>query len=534
MCDWRDHEKETRPVRKHLLVVVRNFTSLDRVLELLHALTEDLCLAIKFVVDAGSKFANGITERLRSLGMDVISWEQARQQPWDAIYAAHVDKRLAQLRGPLLVTAHGVSYNRIRSESTGGDTSYPAGLSPFELTAGGQVYPAFIGLGHPEQLSRIFPEGRAHAVLVGDLVMDKLVANRHQRRKIRDQLGVGDRQLICVSSTWGDHSTVGTQLSMVKRLVAELPSDEYVVALVAHPNVWIGGSPYELRMEFDDQLDSGLLLIDLTCWQAALVAADLLIGDHGSVSNYAAGLGLPVLIAADGDAELHPASPVSWLHARLPRVDHAAPLRRQVERVLAEHRRDRWREYTQEIFGLPGKGLEATANAVRALMNVPPLRRTPRPKAVRMPKVHEGNPLTSYRVVLRPGEVGHVERHPAHVTTPATVSESILVALAEEVCPTTRDNAEVLVHTERLPAEEAQTWLKEALIDCPSAALVAAATEDGGVALLFSDGMRLTAARGDPFVAAVAVYWWRLGRLPTTARTFVLTMGNKTHTVVLD
>lgn len=527
-----DQQKETRPIQKSLLVVVRNGASLDRVQEVLHAIDEDLVLAVKFTVDVGSKFAKGITERLRGMGADVIGWEEATGRAWDAIYAAHVNSRLGELRGPMLVTPHGVSYNRLRDESTGGDRSYPVGLSPFELISNGRFYPALLGLCHPSELSRTFPEARERAEVLGDLVMDKLLANKHLRRKIRDRLRIGERRLICVSSTHGGHSTVGTQLEMIKRLLVELPSDEYAVVLVAHPNVWIGGSPLELRLALDDELASGLVVVDMTTWQAALVAADLVIGDHGSVTNYAVGLELPVLTAANGVDEMHPASAVTWLHADLPQLDHAAPLRPQIEKAFDEHYPERWRDYTEEIFGLPGKGLEATANALRALMNEPSLRTSPRTRPVDMPEVHEGDPITAYRVPWR-GE-GYIARHPAIVAKPGDFNESVLVVLAEEVCPVMRDNAEIIVHTGPLPTGEAEGWIKETWDKCPKPALIAAATDGGGTLLVFCDGTRVTTARGDPFVAAVALYWWKIDGNPCTAREFVMTMGAKTHTVVVS
>lgn len=530
-ADGRDLEKETRQVQKRMLVVVRNDVSLDRVLELLYAIGEDIVLALKFVVDIGSKFAGEIAAHLRTLGCDVISWEEAIRQRWDVIYAAHVNNHLAELNGPLLVTAHGVSYNRIRPESTGGDISYPVGLSPFELTSDGRVFPAFIGLGAPEQLSRMFQGARDRAILVGDPVYDKLMAGRHQRRKIRTKLQVGNRKLVLVSSTWGDCSTIHTRRAMIKRLVAVLPSDEYVVALVTHPNILSGESPFEIHNDLVDELDSGLLLIDSTTWQAALIAADLVIGDHGSVTNYAAGIGLPVLIASNGEEELHPASPVAWLHGKLPRLDHITCLHTQIEKTLTEHDPNRWRDLIQEIFGLPGKGMEATVNALRALMNEPPLATPPRIRQVQMPKVHAGQPVTAYRVQVRAD--GHIESHPAIVAKPADDDQSLLVLLAEEVCPTFRDNAEIIVHTGQLPEQEAEEWIRETLADCLGVALVVAALDGGGCVLVFGDRSRVTTARGDPFVAAVTLYQWYVDGNPFTAREFVMTMGKATHTIVV-
>lgn len=52
-------------------------------------------------------------------------------------------------------------------------------------------------------------------------------------------------------------------------------------------------------------------------WRAALVAADVVIGDYGSVTGYAAGIGVPVLLTADRPARCcpraRPESSPGWL-----------------------------------------------------------------------------------------------------------------------------------------------------------------------------------------------------------------------------
>ncbi|MFC7740294.1 hypothetical protein ACFQXA_03960 [Nocardiopsis composta] len=53
-------------------------------------------------------------------------------------------------------------------------------------------------------------------------------------------------------------------------------------------------------------------------WQAALVAADAVIGDHGSVTYYAAALGRPVLLAAFDEGEVLPGSHIDLLGRAAP------------------------------------------------------------------------------------------------------------------------------------------------------------------------------------------------------------------------
>ncbi|WP_241837539.1 hypothetical protein [Streptomyces sp. CB02115] len=80
-------------------------------------------------------------------------------------------------------------------------------------------------------------------------------------------------------------------------MTSELPSDEYRIAAVLHPNIWHGHGPGQIRAWLDRARRAGLALIDpLEDWRQALLAADVVIGDHSSVTYYAAALGTPVLL----------------------------------------------------------------------------------------------------------------------------------------------------------------------------------------------------------------------------------------------
>ncbi|KJK45787.1 hypothetical protein UK12_34255, partial [Saccharothrix sp. ST-888] len=72
------------------------------------------------------------------------------------------------------------------------------------------------------------------------------------------------------------------------RLTSELPADEYRVAGVLHPSLWTGHGPGQVRLWLEPGRRGGLALIDpLEGWRQALIAADAVIGDFGSVSYYA-------------------------------------------------------------------------------------------------------------------------------------------------------------------------------------------------------------------------------------------------------
>jgi len=222
------------------------------------------------------------------------------------------------------------------------------GLSPQWLLANDSPIADALVLSHPEQFERLeaaCPQAAPTAVLGGDPCFDRMLAARPYRDRFRRALGVGTGQrLIVLNSTWNPQSLFGNGGEydvlpwLLERLAAELPADEYRVAAVLHPNIWHGHGVGQIRTWLDRACRSGLALIDpLDGWRQALIAADAVIGDFGSVSYYAAALGLPVLLGAASGEVLDPDSPVGVFAGQAPRLDPGAALRPQLERLLAEH-----------------------------------------------------------------------------------------------------------------------------------------------------------------------------------------------------
>ncbi|MFE9401268.1 hypothetical protein ACFYNY_05785 [Streptomyces sp. NPDC006530] len=204
-------------------------------------------------------------------------------------------------------------------------------------------------LSHPEQLDRLraaCPEAVPTAVLAGDPCFDRMLAARPYRERFRRALGVRRGQrLVLLNSTWNPESLFGdgggddVLPSLLPRLTAELPADEYRVAAVLHPNIWYGHGPGQIRAWLDRALRAGLALVDpLHDWRQALLAADAVIGDHGSVSYYAAALGTPVLLGATPSGGLDPRSPVAEFVGQAPQFDPHGPLAAQLDALLARHR----------------------------------------------------------------------------------------------------------------------------------------------------------------------------------------------------
>ncbi|WP_037958593.1 hypothetical protein [Streptomyces violens] len=357
----------TRGHCRKVLLVVHNVTSATRLLDVLPLFRDDLRVQLLATCTGSSPFQAGVPELLAETGVPVLPWEQALQTPVDLAVTASFGGQLAELSGKLAVLSHGAGYNKRletpnakRQTPDGGErgdvpgqrssASEPPvfGFGPeWTLADGAPIADAMV-LSHPEQLRRLraaCPQAADTAVLAGDPCFDRMLAARPYRDRFRRALGVAPGQrLVLLNSTWNPEALFGdggddVLPALLARLTAELPADEYRTAAVLHPNIWHGHGPGQIRAWLDRARRAGLTLVDpLTGWQQALLAADLVIGDYGSVSYYAAAHGTPVLVGADSPAGLAADSPVADFVRRAPRLDPYAPLRPQLDAALAGHR----------------------------------------------------------------------------------------------------------------------------------------------------------------------------------------------------
>ncbi|WP_367038900.1 hypothetical protein [Streptomyces sp. Je 1-332] len=235
-------------------------------------------------------------------------------------------------------------------------------------------------LSHPEQverLGRVCPEAVDISVLAGDPCFDRMLAARPYRDRFRRGLGMRRGQrLVVLNSTWNPEGFFGSGgghdllPSLLPRLAAELPADDYRLAVVLHPNIWYGHGPGQIRAWLDQARRSGLTLIDpAQAWRQALLAADVVLGDFGAATYYASALGTPVLMAATGQDRLDPDTPLAAFVRDAPRLDPHGPLRRQVEKLLADHQPAA--DPAEFVTSVPGSSAALLRRHFYALMDLP-------------------------------------------------------------------------------------------------------------------------------------------------------------------
>ncbi|MFB7914358.1 hypothetical protein [Streptomyces sp. NPDC056061] len=525
----------TRGACLRVLVVVHNVTAATRLLDVLPLFDDDLRIQLLATCTGSSAFAAGTAELLADTGVPVLPWEQAVETSFDLTISASFGGRLDALSGTLVILSHGIGYTkRLATPDTGhgsGRASAPVfGLAPEWLLAHGAPIADALVLSHPEQydrLRRACPEAAPTAVLAGDPCFDRMLAARPHRARFRRALGVRPGQrLVLLNSTWNSESLFGdggdggdVVARLLDRVAAEFPVDEYRFAAVLHPNIWHGHGPGQIRSWLDRARRGGLSLIDpLHGWRQALLAADAVIGDHGSVTYYAAALGTPVLLGAAPLDSLDPDAPISSFMREAPKLDPEASLVAQVRGLLAAHRPPAGpAEFTTSV---PGESAARLRRLFYASMKTPepdgPASLEPLP----LPDHEPGRitvPLHVRSRVLGPCEVAVGRRATRGPAAAPDDGEELHVALHEDTRDVDQLDLADVVFRDGVPDDprlgSPSDWTAEVLRRHRNCSLAAYATGTSECVVRFRGEQPLLVTAGpdagaDPTAYASALYAW--------------------------
>ncbi|MER8114738.1 hypothetical protein [Streptomyces sp. NPDC094031] len=436
-------------------------------------------------------------------------------------------------------------------------------------------------LSHPEQLERLrasCPQAAPTAVLAGDPCYDRLIAALPQRELFRRALGVAPGQkLVVLSSTWSSRSLFGAAEAgsgeeaeaddllpwLLSRLTTELPADEYRSVAVLHPNIWYGHGPGQIRAWLDHARRAGLDTVPpLGWWRQALIAADCVLGDHSSVTYYAAAIGVPVLLGAFPQDALDPHSPVAALGRTAPRLVRRGSLRAQIDAAIASHAPEGYAHFAEQASSSPGESAGLLRHLFYRLMDLPePAGHTALLDPLPLPPYQPARRTTPVRVFaeVADGPVPEVVlvRHPVSGDAPDPADGLAAAATAYAHTAVDEETREagrlrladvVLRHA---PADDPRlgppgAWTAEALARCPYAALAAYA--DGPdrcvVRTRRGDLLRLAAAPSpdgrpdlcDPAAYASALHTWlTTGRkLSEAIPELAVRTGTVTHRVTIE
>ncbi|MFJ8039755.1 translation initiation factor 2 [Kitasatospora sp. NPDC096147] len=532
-----------------VLLVVRTATTLNRLLDVVPVFADDHRVRLHWTIAPGSAYDDGLPELLERHRIHLTPWAEAVRHRYGLALAASANGRLHQLRAPLLLLPHGAGFNKRLGGHGSGAPGGPSGLTAGQLLHRGRPVAAAIGLGHPAQLARLAlscPPAAARAVLVGDPCHDRIRASLPWRDEYRRAFGLrAGQQLVVVSSTWGPASLSRRHPELLTRLLAELPVDEYRVALVLHPNEWAQHGAFGLRLRQHSARTAGLIAVPPhEGWRAALVAARVLIGDHGSVSLYAAAAGLPVLLATDGGGELDPASPMSELISTAPQLDLDAALLPQLAESLAPA------VLPPGAFAAEDGSLALLAELAYRRLGLTPPARTPTAEPVPLPRPDTTTParrLTVHTTLLAPATpdrpaLVRLERHPSGLTElhpaparPAPDGHTRRHRLAELTPESGRAAQSASVLTSHDPDPD-PGWPARALERHPACRIAAVVLDRHRCLLRLRTGELLTTTlRGDadPLLAVSALHHLLTAGQPVP-RSVRIEIGGHRYTATID
>ncbi|WP_419248867.1 hypothetical protein [Streptomyces melanogenes] len=510
----------TFQARRTLVVAARTVTSTARVLESLPALLrDDTRVSVVFAYDPTSAFDNGVLELLHDSGCRVMPWRQLGEIDPDLIVSASENIDVPDGDCPVLVLPHGIGFQKFVPDSRARGTRL-SGVVPDALLEAGR---AWLAVSHPDQEAQLLaghPKTAGRTLLVGDPCFDELVVSARHRDAYREALGIGPGQrLVMVSSTWGPTSLIGREPGLPARLLAALPYDEYRVGAIVHPNVWSAHGSWQLRTAQATALDAGLLLMPpVHSWRPALVAADVVVGDHGSVTLYGAALDKPVLLAAFG-SDAVPGTAGADLGRMAPRLDPAGDLRRQIEDAVHGHEPQRYAEVAGRAFSDSGQALARLRTALYQLLRLPEPPSRPPVAPTLLPPEPPSTVVTSWRVTTAVAEdagrpVVSVHRFPAAVCEDWAEGPGPYVHLActdEERDPRLAESASVVVRARpAATAAGALGWIQDTLTRLPGSGLAATGVNGAGWLIGLRDGRVVEAAATGPALdaglLAAAVY----------------------------
>ena len=139
-------------------------------------------------------------------------------------------------------------------------------------------------------------------------------------------------------------------------LADELPPDKYRIAMILHPNIWAWHGRRQVLAWYAGCLQREAIVVPPEeGWRAVLAAADVVVGDHGSVTTYAAAAGVPVLLASFPREEVEPGSP-SDVAGRI--APHLCPGSRsipQLDKAVAAWRAGDHAAVAAGVTGVPGE-----------------------------------------------------------------------------------------------------------------------------------------------------------------------------------
>jgi len=353
-------------------------------------------------------------------------------------------------------------------------------------------------------------------VVAGDPCFDRILVSAPFRRRYRTALGAGDRRLVFVSSTWSENSALGARFELLRELLAELPRDSYSVATALHPNISHRHGTGQIKHWYADCLRAGLIVVpEIDGWRAGVIAADIVIGDSGSVTGYCAAIGVPTLLAEFPNVPGGTA--ISELGRTARQLPPSGPYLPFIESTIAEHAKKHFDGVTELVTSEPERALSLLRDLFYDILGIPQppvevaVSVVPAPIIPPMPAAFADTVVAR---IDRDTHTIHLARYPSEVSRGPEVNLPekairFLCCSADYPIRALRQQSAVLAAAAS-DLEDPQGWMRETLRHNPFCMAVLTGDEDHGT-LLLRTGEYLELCGAPPPILAVAAYAWLLG-----------------------
>ena len=361
---------------RRVLIMAPTMTSVKRLLDIAGMFAGDLRVQTLFTVPP-DVLGWGTEAMLGELGVTLVPWRKAVAERYDLAITVNYSG-IAEVDAPVALFSHGASRNKQVKSRGHGVFPVPAPTQAFNrssLIQNGMLVPSAIAVGHEHELAMLAadcPEALPVARVVGDPCYDRLVAGRPQRAHFRRVLGLEPHQtLVVVTSTWTGSSLLGSAAYQLERLVEQLSPPEFRIVLLIHPNAVAAHGAYQLRAWWGHLAAKGLIMTRPEHdWEPLLLSADYIIGDHGSLTLYGATAGVPILIGAYNEADVHCRSGAAALAAIAPRLVGSAPVTEQLVHADAQFDASAMANVASLISSEPGGFARHTRNLLYGMLGL--------------------------------------------------------------------------------------------------------------------------------------------------------------------
>lgn len=280
-------ERNTVRFEKLVLLIIRADYIFSRLEEVCSAIFADTRIQCVFTIPEPKSIVDrSLDLYLKDAGCILLPWNIALTKKFDLAIAASPNGDFEKIDAPLLLFQHG--------PALGKSGAYDSTLKAINRLKT-REYPTYIC--EPTSKGEITDlPANIKTVYVGDPVFDKILYSEKYREEYRAALNCNTQKLVIITSTWGPNSLLSNIRTIAEDLLRELPYTEYRVAMILHPYIWAAHGEWQIKTWFKKELYAGLNIVPHEIgWEAAIIAADIVIGDYGSVTNYGASIGKPVL-----------------------------------------------------------------------------------------------------------------------------------------------------------------------------------------------------------------------------------------------